>query len=125
MRAVFGVRTEWLSLIAGWQSSTSPIATDLPDSQFGMFICSATQASIPVSAGILCVTGQIGRFNAPGQIQNSGQGGEIELSVDLTANWPVVGVVNIAPGETWHFSTWFRDIGQVSNFTNGLSLTFQ
>ena len=101
------------------------IATDLPDSQFGMFICSATQASIPVSAGILCVTGQIGRFNAPGQIQNSGQGGEIELSVDLTANWPVVGVINIAPGETWHFSTWFRDIGQTSNFTNGLSLTFQ
>jgi hypothetical protein len=37
----------------------------------------------------------------------------------------VVGVINIAPGETWNFSTWFRDVGSTSNFTDGISITFQ
>jgi hypothetical protein len=100
-------------------------ASGLPTSQFGLFVTSATQASIPVSSGILCVGGSIGRFSGPGQIKNSGASGSFDLVVDLTANWPVVGVINIAPGETWNFSTWFRDVGSTSNFTDGISITFQ
>jgi hypothetical protein len=32
----------------------------------------------------------------------------------------------IQPGDTWHFTTWFRDInpGATSNFTNGIRLYF-
>jgi hypothetical protein len=90
-----------------------------------MFIVSANQGSATVSAGVLCLSGQIGRFSAPGQIQNSGPTGTFDLGIDLSANWPVVGVQNVNPGETWHFSTWYRDQGQVSNFTNGLSILFQ
>ena len=100
-------------------------ASGLPTSQFGLFVTSATQAAIPVSSGILCVGGSIGRFSGPGQIKNSGASGSFDLVVDLTANWPVVGVINIAPGETWNFSTWFRDVGSTSNFTDGISITFQ
>ncbi len=100
-------------------------ATLLPPSQFGLFIVSASQASVPVSQGILCVTGQIGRFSAPGQIKNSGSGGSFELALPLNANWPVSGVNAVQPGDTWNFSTWFRDVGAVSNFTNGVSITFQ
>ena len=44
-----------------------------------------------MSQGILCVTGQIGRFSAPGQIKNSGSGGSFELA-SLNTNWPVTGV---------------------------------
>ena len=100
-------------------------ASSLPASQFGMFIVSADQGSATVSAGVLCLSGQIGRFSAPGQIQNSGPMGTFDLGIDLSANWPVVGVQSVNPGETWHFSTWYRDQGQVSNFTNGLSILFQ
>ena len=100
-------------------------ASGLPTSQFGLFVTSTTQAAIPVSSGILCVGGSIGRFSGPGQIKNSGTSGSFELTIDLTANWPVVGVINIAPGETWNFTTWFRDIGSTSNFTDGVSITFQ
>ena len=100
-------------------------ASGLPTSQFGLFVTSTTQAAIPVSSGILCVGGSIGRFSGPGQIKNSGTSGSFELTIDLTANWPVVGVINIAPGETWNFTTWFRDVGSTSNFTDGVSITFQ
>jgi hypothetical protein len=37
----------------------------------------------------------------------------------------VAGVNAPAPGETWHFTTWFRDVGATSNFTDAVSLTFQ
>jgi hypothetical protein len=100
-------------------------ASLLPQSQFGLFIVSSTQANIPVSQGNLCVGGQIGRFSAPGQIKNSGSAGSFSLSIPLGSNWPVTGVSAVQAGDTWHFSTWFRDVGAVSNFTNGVSITFQ
>ena len=99
-------------------------ASQLPPNQFGMFVTSATVASIPVGSGLLCVGGQIGRFNAPGQVLQSGPGGSFDLLVDLTQNWPVVGVLTPAVGETWHFQAWFRDLGPTSNFTDALALTF-
>ena len=63
-------------------------------------------------------------FNAPGQVLQSGPGGSFALLVDLTQNWPVVGVLTPAVGETWHFQAWFRDLGPTSNFTDALALTF-
>ncbi len=100
-------------------------ASGLPQNQFGLFVTSQTTGSATVGSGTLCVAGQIGRFSGPGQIQNSGASGSFSLAVDLTGGWPVAGVNAPAPGETWHFTTWFRDVGATSNFTDAVSLTFQ
>jgi hypothetical protein len=37
------------------------------------------------------------------------------------------GPVAILPGETWNFQAWYRDLnpGTTSNFTDGISITFQ
>ena len=100
-------------------------ASNLPQLQFGLFVTSPNQASIPVSAGILCVGGPIGRFTGPGQIKNSGASGSFEITVPLQSQWPVAGATAVLPGDTYNFTTWFRDIGGVSNFTNAVSITFQ
>ena len=81
-----------------------------------------------MGSGVLCLTGQIGRFSGPGQIQNSGAAGTFSLALDLTGGWPVAGVQAPSVGETWRFQTWFRDSagGQAtSNFTDGISILFQ
>jgi hypothetical protein len=100
-------------------------ANNLPQLQFGLFVTSPNQASIPVSSGILCVGGPIGRFTGPGQIKNSGAAGAFEITVPLQSQWPVAGVSSVVPGDTYNFTAWFRDIGAVSNFTNAVSITFQ
>ena len=100
-------------------------ASDLPQLQFGLFVTSPNQASIPVSSGILCVGGPIGRFTGPGQIKNSGASGSFEITVPLQSQWPVAGTSAVLPGDTYNFTTWFRDVGAVSNFTNAVSITFQ
>lgn len=97
----------------------------LPNGQFAYFLGSRTQAFIANpggSQGNLCVSGDIGRFNAQvGQI-NSGIFG---ISVDLD-NIPVSPAAAIQPGETWNFTCWYRDANPTptSNFTNGLSVVF-
>ncbi|MDB2577368.1 VCBS repeat-containing protein, partial [Planctomycetota bacterium] len=59
-------------------------ALDLPTSSFGFFITSRQAGfAFPVSnsEGALCVTGSIGRYVGPGQIQNSGTAGEFSLAL--------------------------------------------
>ena len=80
------------------------------------------------SQGTLCLGGAIGRYVGPGQIVNSGSTGEITLAIDLTQTPQPTGLVSVQPGETWNFQAWYRDaIGgsATSNFTDGLSITFQ
>lgn len=99
--------------------------TQLPNNQFGIFVNSMSQGAVqpPGSAGILCLSGQIGRHTS--QIQSSGGNGEITISVDLGAlPRPTGGPYAVQPGETWNFQLWHRDIGNTSNFTDGLSVTF-
>ncbi|MEL6715082.1 MAG: right-handed parallel beta-helix repeat-containing protein, partial [Planctomycetota bacterium] len=62
------------------------IAELLPPQQFGMFITSRSLGQVPMAGGLgtLCLGGQIGRFNGPGQIQLSSAAGTIALGVDLT-----------------------------------------
>ena len=100
-------------------------ASQLPPGQFGLFVTSTTPGIVLVGSGVLCVTGQIGRFSGPGQILNSGAAGTFSLALDLTGGWPVTGVQAPSVGETWRFQTWFRDQGATSNFTDGLAITFQ
>jgi subtilisin family serine protease len=104
-------------------------ATGLPINQFGYFLASMGQDTLVFaggSQGVLCVGGgqPLARLNS--QIGFSGVLGEFELTVDLTAI-PLLPVVAVNAGETWNFQGWFRDQypQSTSNFTNGVSITFQ
>jgi len=106
-------------------------ANDLPANAFGFFLASLDNgftANPGTSQGNLCLSGAIGRYVGPGQIQNSGSAGEISLALDLTQIPQPTGFVSVAAGDTWNFQCWYRDaVGGVatSNFTDGLSVDFQ
>ena len=106
------------------------IASQLPNLVFGFFITSQTQGFVQNPAGSegnLCVGGSIGRYVGPGQIQNSGATGVLQLSLDLTMHPTPLGFVSVQAGETWNFQAWHRDSvagNATSNFTNGLSVMF-
>lgn len=106
-------------------------AADLPSGQFGFFVNSQTQGlvtTVPNSAGTLCLSGAIGRFNRMGEILLSGQAGTFSLDVDLTSIPTPSGEASVMPGQTWNFQAWFRDTngmgGTTSNFTDGLEVGF-
>jgi hypothetical protein len=95
------------------------VAGGLPAGEFGYFLASRTQGqTMPASSsGVLCLAGNIGRFN--GQLI---QGPTGVLPVDLSSI-PVNPPRAVQPGETWSFQCWYRD-GGTNNFTNGLAVTF-
>ncbi|MEM1450968.1 MAG: lectin-like protein [Planctomycetota bacterium] len=107
------------------------MGSDLPNQAFGFFLASRLQGFVPNpggSAGNLCLGGAIGRYVGPGQIQNTGLTGEISLAIDLTQIPQPTGPVTALPGESWNFTAWHRDtsgMGAMSNFTDGLAVTFQ
>lgn len=102
----------------------------MPAFVFGFFIVSETAgfvASPGGSAGNLCLSGSVGRYIGPGQIQNSGAGGTISLSADLSALPQPNGPAAASSGETWRFQCWFRDSSggaPTSNFSDGLEILF-
>ena len=104
-------------------------ANGLPNSQFGIFVTSTTQAFVPgaggTSNGNLCVGGSIGRFSAPNQILSTGQTGSISLVVDTMQVPQGATFTAIMAGDTWNFQAWHRDtVGLGSNFTEGLEIGF-
>ncbi len=105
-------------------------ASDLPPNQFGIFVASLDQGFVPnaggTSNGNICLGGIIGRFFQQNQILSSGAMGEFSLQVPLTVIPQGNGSVAVMSGETWNFQAWHRDnVGQGSNFTDGLEVTFQ
>lgn len=106
-------------------------ASDLPAFAFSFFIVSDMQGFVAmpgVSLGNLCLSGSIGRYVGPGQIQNTGAAGQITLPIDLTAIPQPLGPVAVQPGETWNFQAWHRDLVNgvaVSNFSRGYAINFQ
>ena len=99
--------------------------SQLPAGKFALFVVSQTQGfSTPAnSQGNLCLSGNIGRHRTQlGTIDNAGM---FTISVDLT-NVPVNPPVPVMSGETWNWQLWFQDNnpGSTSNFTDGLSITF-
>lgn len=103
-------------------------AVNLPTNVFGFFLASQTPDLIPFppgSIGNLCLGGTIARFVA--QVQGTGAAGSFSISVDLT-RIPMSPPVAVMVGETWYYTTWFRDqlLGiPFSNFTNGYRITFE
>ena len=103
---------------------------EMPMNSFGFFLTSTMQGLVNQpggSQGVLCLGGSIERFVSPGQVQNSGGLGSIEVLIDLTMHPTPTGLVQVMPGETWNFTAWFRDAvggSATSNFADGLEITF-
>ncbi|MEZ6016422.1 MAG: lectin-like protein [Planctomycetota bacterium] len=106
-------------------------ASGLPINSFGFFLTSVTQATVPMpggSQGTLCLGGAIGRYVAAGQIKNSGAQGEFSLLLNLTQTPTPNGLIAVQAGQSRNFQAWYRDAVNgtaTSNFTDGLSVTFQ
>jgi len=104
---------------------------NLPANSFAFYLASTAQgfaANPGGSQGNLCLSGSIGRYVGPGQIQQANALGQISLALDLTQIPQPTGFVTAVAGDTWNFQAWYRDaIGgsATSNFTDGLSVTFQ
>ncbi|QDV05738.1 hypothetical protein Poly30_12390 [Planctomycetes bacterium Poly30] len=107
-------------------------AAGLPMNVNGYFITSQTQAFLPNpggSAGNVCVGGTIGRYIGAGQMQNTGASDSFSLAIDLSATPLSMGFGTVMAGETWNYQGWHRDSDAMgaatSNFTDGLSVTYQ
>ena len=106
-------------------------AHDLPNNAIGIFLVGPDRANLPNvggSAGVLCVGGSLGRFLLPGQVMVGGPARMFSLPLDLTQIPQGSGFIPVQPGETWRFTTWFRDtiFGiPTSNFADGFEITFQ
>ncbi|MEZ6016051.1 MAG: hypothetical protein R3F49_13105 [Planctomycetota bacterium] len=105
-------------------------ASSLPNNAFGFFLTSRSQGLVMNpggSQGNLCLGGAIGRYVGAGQIQNSGATGAFSLHLDLTQIPTPNGLVSAVIGDTWNFTSWFRDAingSATSNFTNAVSVVF-
>ncbi len=106
------------------------IASNLPAGNFGFFINSRTQGFLPNPAGSegnLCILGEIGRFNQPGQVMQADASGSIVLPIDLMQIPTPTGFTAAMAGDTWNFQAWYRDTspaGLTSNFTDGVEVVF-
>ena len=102
-------------------------ASNLPSNQFALVAVAPLQDFFPgangTSNGNLCLDfASIGRMG----VVSSGASGEFQFSVDLTAIPQGAGTVSTTAGQTWNFQAWYRDqVGLGSNFTDGISITFQ
>lgn len=102
--------------------------SQLPASTIGVFVMSDQSAAAappnPGSMGNLCLGGARAVFS--GNILSTGSAGSVSMPVDLT-NLPLGGGSAAAPGETYFFQFWFRDIapaGASNNLSDGVEVTF-
>jgi len=108
----------------------SLVATDLPATSFGFFLCSPMQAFVAFpggSQGNLCLGGAIGRFVGPGQVQSATVAGTLRLALQPLVLPSPTGPIPAQIGALWCFQAWYRDAnpGATSNFTDAVSVTLQ
>ena len=99
-------------------------ADQLPNGELGYFLVSRTLGIFqpPGSQGLICIAGDIGRLNQPANLI-VGPTDTIQVDLfNLPTNAP--GSQQAMPGETLTFQCWFRDVGNTSNFTDAVSVTF-
>ncbi len=104
-------------------------ADRLPLNSFGFFLASLDRGLLtaPGNQGVLCLSGNIGRYVGPGQIRNSGALGAVNLALNLGAIPTPTGLTSAQVGQSWHFTYWYRDANPTatSNFAGGWSVTFR
>ena len=66
----------------------------------------------------------LGQFDAAGVLQNQVGTSATGPGFDVPTSVPIAGSPQIMVGQTWHFQLWHRETGGLSNFSNGLSVTF-
>jgi hypothetical protein len=103
-------------------------ASNLPSGSFAFFLTSTTQGFVVGpggSQGNLCLAGSIGRYVGPGQVQQAGAAGTIQLAIDLGQVPTPQGPTSASVGQTWNFQTWYRDANPTvtSNFSDGRAVT--
>lgn len=101
-------------------------ASQLPAQQFALFLNSMLQdfvANPGGSQGNLCLGGQIGRHVE--QVGGTGAAGTFAIELDLFALPRPSGPTTVVAGQTWNFQCWYRDVGNRSNFTDAVSVTFR
>jgi probable HAF family extracellular repeat protein len=105
-------------------------ATSLPPGAFGYAVVSAdsgppTPAS--VGRGTICLGASIGRLLGPGQIGRADASGSFSVAVDLNALPGPTGPIGGAPGDTWTFQVWHRDVDALAttNWTDSVTVTLQ
>ncbi len=103
-------------------------ATSLTPNAFGYFLVSTLQGLIVNPGGqqgTLCLNLPIGRFDGPGEVQDSGSTGSISLRLDLASIPQPDGPLAALPGTSLHFQVWHRDemVGQpTSTFSRGVTV---
>ena len=103
-------------------------ARNMPPGSFGFFLSAPSPGVMSSSVGLILLSGPIGRFVGPGQIQLADATGRFSLPVDLT-QWPTpTGTVSVTAGQTWYFQTWHRDaFGGIptSRFSDRFEIEFE
>ncbi len=105
--------------------------TNLPANAMGYFVHSMETNTVlnpGGSEGTLCIASfTMGRFNA--NVLNSGAGGTVTFTPDLTALPTAMGPIAAAPGETRFFQYWTRDMSvtgaATSNFSGATGVVLQ
>jgi len=106
------------------------LASRLPARSATLFLAGRLRSftTMPgASQGNLCLSGPIGRFVRPGEIQVADSYGRASLSIDPASLPAPTGEVAVQPGETWTFQAWHRDAvmgSVVTNFTTAIEITF-
>lgn len=94
---------------------------DLPANTFGLVFYGPNSIQVPFGDGFRCVGGSIFRLG----VSNSGAGGVMQRTVDLTS--PPTPAGQVTPGSTWYYQGWFRDIpagGAGFNLSDNVGVSF-
>ena len=115
----------------GATGSASAVAGDLvlhaqglPSGVPGLFFYGGSATQLPFGDGFLCTAGAIFRLQPP---LFSDDLGTVQRALDLSSPPADAGPGAIAPGDTWYFQFWFRDLaagGAGFNTTDGLAVSF-
>jgi hypothetical protein len=103
------------------------VAYSLPQNVFCYFLASPATAATttPATSGVVCVGNPLSRFNAQGQVGNTGGAGRIDLDIDtLAIPLPTGGVLALTAGTTFNFQAWYRD-GATNNLTDAVAVLFR
>ncbi|MEE8467386.1 MAG: CHRD domain-containing protein [Planctomycetota bacterium] len=100
-------------------------ASGVPPGKFGYLLVGQGTVVVhpPGSEGAICLAGSsLGRYPAQGLTADNA-GGLGPFTPDILTLPNNLGTALV--GETWNFQCWFRDVGNTSNFTDAVAVTFE